>query len=102
MLNNTKWNELRLGMYELGDLSPRWRTRDLETGYVSEWDGEWFYHFSVGGYGTIEWVELAIAGERQRSAVLEVLRRIHVPGEETQNGFKVFGYARPGQGVEYL
>jgi hypothetical protein len=102
LMNDTKWDELRLGMYGLGSLSPVWRTRARENGYVSRWDGDWFYHFRDGGYATIEWVEIATPGIDQRRAVLEVLRRVHVPGEETASGFRVFGYVNVGQPVDYL
>ncbi len=47
-------------MYELDDLTPRWRTRDVENGHLSEWDREWFHHFREGGYKFIQWVEIAV------------------------------------------
>jgi|GEM_PF-6852862 len=56
-MDDTKWDEVRLAMYGLGPRSPRWRTRDRVSGYVSDWDGEWFYDFRTGGDDTIEWVE---------------------------------------------
>ena len=34
LMNNTKWEELRAAMYGLDGLRPRWRTKDLESGYV--------------------------------------------------------------------
>jgi hypothetical protein len=40
--------------------------------------------------------------ELRRSEVLAVLRRIHVPGRETECGFKVYGYAESGEAMEYL
>ncbi len=101
-MNNTKWQEIRLAMYELGKLSPRWRTRDLKSGYVSDWDGEWFYHLRAGGFETIEWLEIATPDDHQRAVVLKALQRIHVPGEEIPTGFRVYGYAEPGRAVEYL
>jgi len=33
-MNETKWDELRLAMYALGNLHPRWRTKDV-SGYAS-------------------------------------------------------------------
>ncbi len=102
VMNDTKWDELRLGMDGLETLSPLWRTKSAENGYVSEWDGEWFYHFRIGGYATIEWVELATPDEAQRQAVRAVLNRIHVPGEEKEEGFRVFGYIESGQPVDWL
>ena len=102
VMNDTKWDELRLGMHGLESLSPRWRTKDVQSGYVSEWDTEWFHHFRAGGYATIEWVELATPDDAQRQAVLDVLERIHLPGEVTADGFKVFGFVESGQPVDYL
>ena len=102
VLNNTKWDEIRLAMYGLGPLSPKWRTRDRETGYVSEWDGEWFYHFRAGGYESIEWVDIRIDSPAQEEAVRSELKKIHVPGCKTEEGFRVFGYQAAGVALQYL
>lgn len=102
LLNNTKWDELRLAMYGLGELSPRWRTRDIENGYVSEWDAEWFYHFPAGGYETIGWVEIEVTSDEQRRRVLAELRRIHLPGRELKHGYLIHGYAPIGDAIDYL
>ena len=101
-MNNTKWEELRLGMYNLKQLSPKWRTRNLENGYVSNWDGEWFYHFKIGGYKTIEWVEIKIESDEQDKAVLDSLKEIHVPGERIEIGFKVYGYLTENKNINYI
>lgn len=101
-MNNTKWDELRLAMYGLGVMSPAWRTRDRTSGYVSEWDGEWYYHFRGGGYECIEWVEIATLNSDQHEAVRTALRDVHVPGEEMSTGFRVYGFAESGQVLEYL
>ncbi len=102
LMNDTKWEEIRLAMYGLGELHPKWRTRDRETGFVSPWDGEWFYHFRTGGYSTIEWLEIATVSETQRAAVLDALRAIHVPGQKIGDTFRVYGYAPAGVPLEYL
>jgi hypothetical protein len=102
VMNDTKWDELRLGMYGLGKQSPRYRTRALENGYESSWDGEWYYHFRDGGYRSIEWVEIEVTSSEQLMAVQDVLASIHVPGERTPLGFKVYGYMRPGMAVDYV
>lgn len=102
VMNQTKWEELRLAMFALGALAPKWRTCDVETGYLSDWDGEWFYHFSQGGYKTIEWVELKIDSQVQEQAVLAAIRTIHLPGERSEHGFKVYGYLVDGNAVDYL
>lgn len=101
-MNDTKWDELRLAMYEMEGLSPRWRTLDVENGYVSEWDREWYYHFRTGGHKSIQWVEIAVDNDAQRLAVLRELVRIHVPGEKLESGYRVFGYAKPEQAVDYI
>lgn len=101
-MNDAKWEELRLAMYELGRLSPQWRTKDIENNYLSEWDGEWFHHFRAGGYKSIYWLDIRLDSEAQREAVLQELRKIHVPGELTEGGCRVFGYLPPGKAVEYL
>ena len=102
LMNDTKWDELRRAMYELDDLAPRWRTRDVENGHLSEWDHEWFHHFRDGGYKFIEWVEIAIDSVEQGTAVLAELIRIHVPGERTKSGYRVFGYVKTGEAVDYI
>lgn len=101
-MNDTKWDEVRLAMYGLGDLRPAWRTRCVENGFVTAWDREWFYHFRDGGYAMIEWVEIKIETDAQCDTVLEALKAIHVPGERTEHGFKVYGHVKIGQPVGYL
>jgi hypothetical protein len=102
LMSDTKWDELRLAMYELGPLSPKWRTLDVENGYLSNWDGEWFYHFRSGGYKFIKWVEIAIESREQKHAVLIQLVKVHVPGTTTESGFRVLGYGELGEEVDYL
>jgi hypothetical protein len=101
-MNETKWEELRLEMFRIGPPAPAWRTKDVESGYVSEWDREWFYHFRLDGYRTIEWVEIKAETVEEELAILEILKKIHVPGTKTENGFKVLGYSAPGVAIEYL
>lgn len=102
LMSDTKWDELRLAMYALGPLSPKWRTLDVENGHLSAWDGEWFYHFRDGGYRFIKWVEIAVDSPEQRLAVLAELTKVHVPGEHTKSGFRVLGFAELGTEVDYL
>jgi len=102
LMNNTKWDELRLAMYGLEDLCPQWRTKDVESGYISAWDGEWYYHFKNGGYKFIEWLEIKILSAEQDAAVIRELKAIHVPGCRTVHGFKVVGYTRQEDTIEYI
>jgi len=100
VMSDTKWDELRLAMYEL-EPTPSWRTKCWENGHVSEWDKEWFYHFSVGGYELMEWVEIRIESKEQKHKVLSELARVHVPTEEISEGFRVYGYIKLGQSIQY-
>lgn len=101
-MNDTKWDELRLAMYSLGDKHPKWRTKDVESGYLSHWDGEWYYHFREGGYKTIEYVEIRVSDDEMRNIVRNALVKIHVPGRETEDGFIVIGHTCSGDRVEYI
>ena len=102
VMNNTKWEELRVAMCEFEKPSPKWRTRILGSGFESGWDSEWFYHFKDGGYEELEWVEIKAATAEQAPLLLAALRSIHVPGIKTDVGFKVFGHLPKGMPCEYL
>jgi hypothetical protein len=91
-MNETKWDELRLAMHGLGELRPRWRTLDI-SGFVSEWDGDWYYHFRAEGYGTIEFDEIQNLSPEQDAAVLAMLRQIHLPGTKIADGYCIYGYS---------
>jgi len=101
LMNDTKWDELRLSMHSV-DPRPRWRTRDIESGYESDWDGDWFHHFRIGGYATIQWVEIRTNSAAHREVVLRRLQEVHVPGMATEQGFLVLGYSQVGESVDYL
>jgi uncharacterized protein DUF6678 len=102
LLNNTKWDELRLAMYQLDDLTPRWRTRCIENGHVTDWDREWFYHFKSAEYKAIEWVEIEISSEKQHEVVHSALTKINLPGERIINGFRVYGHIAVGTPIKYV
>jgi len=101
VMNDTKWDELRLAMYGLRSPIPEYRVKDL-SGYVSPWDREWYYHFRSGGHGTIEWVEIRVETVEQDQAVEAALRRVHVPGHRVSGGFKVYGHIDDGVAIDYL
>jgi len=100
LMNNTKWDELRIAMYEFPQ-TLMWRTKDIENGYISEWDGEWYYHFRAGGYKTIEWVEILIDNEQTKQEIIEILKMIHVPGEVEETIIRVYGYTKD-KFVDYI
>lgn len=101
VLNDTKWNEIREAMMSL-EPQPRWRNRIWPSGYLSPWDREWFHHFSPGGYADVEWVEIAFDSPAHAEAILLKLRSIHVPGEVTDEGFRILGLVAPGQSCDWL
>jgi len=90
VMNDTKWEELRHGMSMLEAVVP-WRCKVLGRRYVSDWDGDWFYHFRLGGYKDIEWTELKIPPDIVEPA-MDVLVRFSLPYEPSEFGVKVFGY----------
>ena len=102
VLNDTKWDELRLAMYELGEQSPDFRVKDIRDDRPGPWDGEWFYHFRSGGYSSMEWVELRLADPQQREVVARILESINLPGSHTNEGFVIYGHVVPGSSVEYI
>jgi hypothetical protein len=102
VLNDTKWDELRLAMYSLGRDGPQFRTKDVEASQPGPWDGEWYHHFLVGGYRTIEWVELKLRDPMQRDIVANELAAIGLPGTHTETGFIIYGYVAPGISVDYI
>jgi hypothetical protein len=101
VMNDTKWEEIRLAMYDYPN-NRQWRTKDIESGYICPWDGEWFYHFKLGGYKTIEWLDIKAETEEIRNDVLKILKAIHVPGEVFDDVIKVYGYVEIGKFVDYL
>ena len=90
VLNNTKWDELRRALHDL-PTKTRFRIKTLGHSYVSNWDGEWFYHFHEGGYSDIEWAEINLTPEEQ-SLVIRELAVKAIPYELSEYGLKVFGY----------
>ncbi|WP_235782766.1 DUF6678 family protein [Bradyrhizobium murdochi] len=100
VMNNTKWEELRLAMYAI-EPAPRYRCMTI-AGYYSDEDAEWFYHFRAGGYDDIRYVDIFVESQSHREQVRRALKKIHLPGEETVEAFRVYGYALPGQSLDYL
>ncbi|QGY32443.1 DUF6678 family protein [Pantoea cypripedii] len=99
-MNNTKWNEIRLAMVGMAS-PPLWKTTSLN-GYKSAVDGEWFYHFSEGGYSDIQYLDVLTHSDEQHTVVGAILRAIHLPGIETSTGYRIFGYADSACNVVYL
>jgi hypothetical protein len=103
VMNDTMWEKLGSAMYRLRDLRPKWRIKDIASGFIREWDGDWFDDFCrFHEYANIEWVEIKVTSTEQDAAVVNALRALHVPGEKTEHGYRVFGYAEPGKLVNYI
>jgi hypothetical protein len=73
LMNDTKWEEIRLAMYYYPN-NQLWRTKDIETGFVCTWDGDWFYHFKLGEYKYIEWLEIESETEEIRNDIIKILK----------------------------
>jgi hypothetical protein len=101
IMNDTKWNEIRKAMLWC-TTSFFWRTIDVATGYISEWDGEWFYHFSIGGYESTEYLEISFHNDREKMELLQLLRKIHVPGKIKEHSIFVFGCIEISEAIDYL
>ena len=94
-MNNTKWNEIFKAFYAYegdGKTLIRWRTTDRETGYVSSWDACWS-HFGCEPreWETIDYLQIALTPDN-RDLVLDILRKIHVPGTVDGDIVTVYGY----------
>jgi hypothetical protein len=101
LMNYTKWEEIRIALYSC-PYNVQWRTKDLESGYISTWDGEWYYHFKDREYITIEWLEIKVETREIRDEVIIILRNIHVPGVASDKVIRVYGYVEVGSFMDYL
>lgn len=100
LMNNTKWEEIRVAMHDY-PLATLWRVKNIDNGYLSNWDADWFYHFRLDEYDTIEWLEIKIDNSEMKNEVVNILRKIHVPGEVLKSSIKVYGYKKDGF-IDYI
>jgi hypothetical protein len=102
-MNTTKWNEIFKAFYEneCAQDAPlvRWRTKDIENGYISNWDGTWT-HFGCKPreWDKIDYLQIELTKDNS-DLVFDVLRKIHVPGEEHDGIISIYGYRTD---VDYL
>ncbi len=96
-MNDTKWNEIFRALYydnELKENAPliRWRTCDIESGFVSDWDGTWT-HFGCEPreWDKIEYLQIRLTPENEKY-VMDSLKRIHVPGTVEDGIVTIYGY----------
>ena len=90
LMNNTKWRELCL-VFARFEKAPLWRTYDFLSGYLSQWDSDWYHHVGPD-YCSIEWLEIDPHG-CSKGIIREALHKVGVPFEETEH-FKVIGYKK--------
>ncbi|MGO4320433.1 hypothetical protein QMK47_13575 [Pseudomonas sp. P9_35] len=57
--NNTKWDELINHFRQRQGWRPSYRSKSV-TGYVSEWDVEWFYHLPFP-FASVEWFDIGLS-----------------------------------------
>ena len=50
----------------------------------------------------MRYVDIFANNALHRQQIASALKTIHLPGEETGDGFRVYGYALPGQAIDYL
>ena len=100
-MNNSKWDKIRLAMAGI-EQNPGYRTRCIDNGYISNWDHDWLYHFPIGGYKCIEWLEILCNTAQEKEAVSKALKKIRVPGEAIPTRFIVYGYIKAGQSIGYI
>src|SRR5262245_51808850 len=83
VMNNTRWRKLRAAMLDLRPLSPSFRIMNADYRDLTDWDGEWFYHFNLADYAFIDWLDLRPCNPSLRDVLHEALKHLHLPGEET-------------------
>ncbi len=98
-MNNTKWSEIFKAFYygfecaedeRLRSIRFPWTTRSVD-GY--EYSDNTWTHFGVGMERSkeIDWLRMELTPEN-REIVLDILRKIHVPGEVLEDCVYIYGY----------
>ncbi|MDM8202021.1 DUF6678 family protein [Allofournierella massiliensis] len=102
-MNNTKWNEIFNVFYQnecdKNTLLIRWRTKDLRTGYISNWERSWT-HFGCAprNWESIDYLQIELTTKNQEF-VLQELKKIHVPGTISNGVATIYGHR---QDVDYI
>jgi hypothetical protein len=101
VMNDTKWQELRLGILRSNE-RVYFRGKNLGSDSIGQWDSEWYYHFNLDGHDETEWYELKADTEEGRRAIEDVLRTYHVPVELRDGVYRIYGYADDASDITYL
>lgn len=97
-MNNTKWNEIFRAFYNCEPVV-MWRCKDMETGYLSNWDASWS-HFGCEPreWDKIDHLQIMLSPQNE-VFVMDTLKRIHVPGEVADGIVTIYGYRTD---IDYL
>ncbi len=97
-MNNTKWIEIWESFYyniecsndeNIRNIRILWETKNRD-GYTYH-DSTWT-HFSLDGdLKNIEWLKIYF-NSQNKEIVLDVLRKVHVPGEVFEDCVYIYGY----------
>ena len=96
-MNDTKWNEIFKAFFygiecsedeKLSNLQFKWTTKSLN-GFIYS-DTTWS-HFRSDSYKDIDWLKIDTT-EETKEIVIDVLRKINVPGEILYDCVYVYGY----------
>ena len=68
-------------------------------GHYAPADTEWEHHFRLGGYVTTRYVDLLCNDDEIGAAVLSILRSNGLSGHSIEGGYRVYGYALPGEAI---
>ena len=106
LANDTKWNELIEFMRKVPreDWCAGYRYRCFDSGYVSEWDCEWWHHLPFP-FISVMWLDLSFIEEIHRGKLISselidhspdlerLLLRIGFDFEKGADTIRIFGYA---------
>jgi hypothetical protein len=99
-MNNTKWEELRLAMYGISSLHQAINACALAaTTRMQRPNGLSLPKWRIRRRSICRHIRGKPTSSRADQKRPE---DIHLPGEETNDGFRVYGYALPGQTLDYL
>jgi len=92
-MNATKWREAAETMRQLPGGPPRFRMKDIDAEYITEWDREWYYH--PRPFETLEWLE--IDPDSRGEQVLSALLAVGIRPEKTGELIRIVGWIRPAE-----
>ena len=100
--NSTKWNELISFARGLSGWRPSYRSKSV-TGYISEWDVEWFYHLPFP-FTSVQWLDIGLHEQvavgrtfppeivDHSELILPVLQTIGFEFEVRKDVVRIWGY----------